>query len=348
MIGDYKIIVELILVIIIVWFCYFLISRNNNSLVKNYDKLEQKDYDPENPVKNADGYANTVKEYKKLIKNLKTKPNPTLVYKIYDRIRPDAHVPEIGDYYLPFQENDRMELEREWMEIQMVEINPAPIVDKQNVHDHTLCNIVDEQYKRIKELNKDQVLDDIDYIIVYIESRVKFNSPNEHNKINRAVEELRKIKNDKNVVIKLGNDTVCDLVRHVWILTNKENPWPLIEALDESTGVCTSGKVARILGSLAHTLDGENSSIGVLKTTAVIRQEILNDFSKIFAKHLDDNPGKKLLYECEEPTNEQQILLNEFKEEMRQILLKKCESYKSVDSKDKTNIVNEVLNSIFV
>lgn len=271
---------------------------------------------------------------------------------VYDRIRPDAHQPEIGDWIEPLPEDERMEVEMiynmvvlEHLDLPYIPVavggvgvqpNPLAIVDTQNVHDHTLVNMIDEQYRRLKDetIERRMYVPEIPEIIAQL-------SPGARQRIGDYLLELH---NKPRVPVhKLGGDSTTDLLRIVW--AHGPDEITFVENLEDSRGVCTSGMVARTLSSLAFKKD----DIGILKTGSVIRHEIMDDFSKLVNLRIDGDPELRAIYlkDDEERSPAETERLERFKIEIQKQLEQKTKEYTAVESGDARKMIEETMIALF-
>ncbi len=194
--------------------------------------------------------------------------------------------------------------------------------DWQNVHDSNITNDVSAQISYIVQNNRmmgveKYTLDDI-YAKASDKAKKaldKISLKNEY-----ALKNGKKIE-EKNILLEVWARAHC--------IKNKENEADLEQSIldslenciENNTTVCLSGRVTRIIGSLA-LLDAESEKIGlgILKTKTMVRNEILEDASRIMQKYTgpDSKEDKGVIdkYNTGSDDAEVKLLENKMKEEM--------------------------------
>ena len=164
--------------------------------------------------------------------------------------------------------------------------------DTQNVHDHGVTNILKSNIKKLNEnKKKDDDDDDHDNIINIIDSIITHPELSESVKANAltVIDNLNSTEKHSSYDI-----TERDALTLVWNKINKnpDNIEILAKQLDSGIEngniVCSTGKIARIIG----TLDGIDSDITLSKPLWVIRDEIGSLAGKIMNSNVE-NPKQE-------------------------------------------------------
>jgi hypothetical protein len=226
----------------------FISANNflNTSSMDEYKIGSLYDFVLKNPVKANKHYMNALRV-----------PNPFIEIKIADRITykdPDISAIDTRELANQIKKNKKESLEIKWTS------------DSQNVHDSSINNEVERQYKQLIRPQKST----IDDIIAFV-SNVPLNPLDEGNRCD-AVSMLKYIKKNNPHISKL-NDSECNFVRNVYEkVREKNNPvflenfiLNLKESYAGGTPVCITGRTARVMSSIT---DG-------LKSRPVIRNELL-------------------------------------------------------------------------
>jgi len=172
-------------------------------------------------------------------------------------------------------------------------------LDTQNVHDSSIVNSIDKQYKTILDENKkidiyNQKINSIlnEYsnqfnikVINTIKERVtyldKYNS-NEYeilsNILFRIIYNQQYDENTRSELLNILKENINDCVESIDYIDYNNN-----EIKNENI-ICASGVVAKCISSFAHI----DNNIGILKSKQIIRNEIFNDVSKLAS----DNSSK--------------------------------------------------------
>lgn len=168
--------------------------------------------------------------------------------------------------------------------------------DKQNVHDHNVGTGLSKSYRKIcDDKCYNTQFDTIDSIRDAITKNTEFSEKEKKNALIAA----DKMNKGLNIII-LG-DTENNVLLNVWNrsyhpsnINNKKNIQSAIirqlsDCVENDRLVCGSGRVARVIGSLA--IIDYNDEIGKIVTTEDLRNEVfsmasksLNDTIKIYAK----------------------------------------------------------------
>ncbi len=155
-------------------------------------------------------------------------------------------------------------------------------IDTQNVHDSALSNSVGTQYQQLKLMNEGIAPKTINEIIEQVPDV-------------SARRMLAYIRDQNPTIVNLNNDTETRFIQEVWKQSSQTGDQKtsftesLCEAWNNDHPVCITGRVARVLSSLAHTIP--DSQIGILKTREAIRNEIFNSAAHILKTELDQDPA---------------------------------------------------------
>lgn len=216
--------------------------------------------------------------------------------------------------------------------------------DSQNVHDSAISDNLIEQYKRIKQHSGgQQTMDDIYKYIAEHQHEIK-----NINKVNNALFMMNRGTNPPG----FGGDTETDILEQIWNRIhspeNKNNieqlKVSLFEQIADCDGVCLTGRVSRVISSLAY-LD-HDKEIGILKNKQILRNELMEELGKILNKNisqLDKEDQEK--YHQNTSENEK---IKEMKEQTKKEMqaLTESEQFNKLPIEQRNQILKESIEQI--
>lgn len=214
-------------------------------------------------------------------------------------------------------------------------VAPAAVVaawhtDTQNVHDTLLSDTLVQQYSELKRLNRKQGVVDAASMNDIIRSLQQTGDATES-----AIQMLAFIRDHDATVVKLQNDTEPRLVQEVWaqavrtpdgvrsFVGNLEDSW------NGGSPVCVTGRISRVLSSLAHIVP-EAPQLGVLKTREAVRNEIFNEAGKILDAAID-RAQLRDVWALDDPDAEQQRRVDDVKSRAKLDITSMIKRYDGID-----------------
>lgn len=267
------------------------------------------------------------KHYKSALEKA-VKNEPQQVQFILDKINDRIEQPvEIDDYHVqPIQiippEN-----------VVNIPVTTSWHIDTQNVHDSLLSDTVASQYYELQNLNKRMDLPDTD-----------INSIMECVNSKNAKRMLAHIRDYQATVTKLNGDSEIKLVIEVWkqASLNQERVQSFITSVEDcwnnGSPVCITGRISRIISSLAHLVP--NTNIGILKTKEACRNEIFHTAGQILENILD-RPGLRDIYNLSEDQEKIKKIIEEAKLKIYDMI----HTYQLSDD-EKSKLTNECYSAL--
>lgn len=169
--------------------------------------------------------------------------------------------------------------------------NPVWHLDPQNVHDSTLSNEVAAQYKKLKALNFETPLTEINDIMIAIQN-MPVTDEQDKAEYHAAVQMLARIRDQNIQMIKLDQEPEPEFIKNVWVRASQNGTGRrgFVTALSNSwqngEPVCSTGRISNVLSSLSYMDDA--AGLGTLKTKEALRNEIFSKAGDIVQRlHVD-------------------------------------------------------------
>ena len=194
--------------------------------------------------------------------------------------------------------------------------------DSQNVHDSNISVQISEQYKKLKQANDlENITVDINQLMECLSYKVnpKVMSSIRSSSHNNVPERLFIYEAWRRSLSKVNVKNADNMQNALIVALN--------DCLENKHVVCSRGRVARIIGSLA-ILD---PLFGVLKSKQVVRNEFMEKCGYVINKHVNSKSSelqKKYINDEKSPEVEQ------LKDELHKLIIDVAKEYKHLHSKE--------------
>ena len=198
--------------------------------------------------------------------------------------------------------------------------NDIYLNDLQNVHDHSVNNIIKTNINLLKKNYNIENINDEDIINEIIKNIYEYNNINDEIKLN-AIEVLNSLDNKIHITFQISEiDSLKYIYKYIENNSNKDNLYHILilelsNCLENGFIICSTGKISRIIS----ILDGIDTNYNQIKNIYAIKEEIQSLANKIreeilkkaneidkknYIENIDDKLSKLMIIELDNKVNE--------------------------------------------
>jgi len=224
-------------------------------------------------------------------------------------------------YEIDLTENNNLTENNEEIIIDITENNNDYYLnDLQNVHDHSVNNIIKTNIDLLKKNYNIENINNEDIINQMIEKIYEYNDIDDEIKLN-AIEVLNSLDHNIHITFQISEiDSLKYIYKYIKNNSNKDNLYHILiselsNCIENGFIICSTGKISRIIS----ILDGLDTNYNQIKNIYAIkeeiqvlankiREEILNNANELdkknYIENIDDKLSKLMIIELEKKIDE--------------------------------------------